>query len=122
MAIFRGAHTDEYSQDLCLQCPAYTGETQLTPAFPGDPPRHMRRSDPDSYGVPAFPWDPVHMESFMCPPRVESVSPSPVELLHTPLTGLQCQMLWGLLLPIPELQSGEPDVGFRTPTPMGEPL
>ena len=37
-------------------------------------------------------------------------------------TGLQSQMLWGLLLPMPGPQAGEPNVELRTLTPVGEPL
>lgn len=50
-------------------------EPQLPPAFLGFPPRPTGRSDPGSPGVPALPWDPVHMESHLCPPRVESLFP-----------------------------------------------
>ena len=32
-------------------------ESQPSPAFPGDPPRSSGRSDPDSYGISALPWD-----------------------------------------------------------------
>ena len=62
------------------------------------------------------------MKSCVCPLRVESVSPSPVELLCTSPTGLQCHMLQGLLLPVPDPRIEEPDVGFETLTPMGKPL
>ena len=40
---------------------------------------------------------------------------------HQP-TGLQCQMLQGILLSMPDLWAGEPDVGLGTLTPGGEPL
>ena len=50
------------------------------------------------------------------------VSPSPVELLHSSPTGLQSQMLWGFLLLMPDPQDGEPNMGLRTLTPVGEPL
>ena len=69
------------------------------------------------------------MELLLCagktcvhPPRVESVSPSPVELLQSRSAGLQSQMLWGFLLPMPDPQAWETDVGLRTLTPVGEPL
>ena len=48
-------------------------EPQLTPTFPGDPPRLTGRSDPDSYGIPAFSWNPMHMRACVHPPRVESL-------------------------------------------------
>ena len=47
-------------------------------------------------------------------PRVESISPSPVELLHSNSTGLQTQMLWEQWLLLPETQAGKPDIGLRT--------
>ena len=37
-------------------------------------------------------------------------------------TGLQSQMFWRLLLPMPRPQAGEPDLGLKTLTPMGESL
>ena len=41
-------------------------------------------------------------------------------LLHPSPTGLQCQMLWGLFLPMPDPQVWGFDVGLRTLTPIGE--
>ena len=41
-----------------------------------------------------------------------SVSPSPMELLHTSSTGLQCQMLWGLFLLMSDPQTWGPDVSL----------
>ena len=51
-----------------------------------------------------------------------SVSPSPIELLPTSPTGLQCQILQGLFLPVLNHQAWGLDVGFRTLTPVGESL
>ena len=51
-----------------------------------------------------------------------SISPSSMELLCTSPTGLQCQMFWGLFLPIPDPQAWGPDVGLRTLSPVGESL
>ena len=48
------------------------------------------------------------------PSRVESVSPSPEELLHS------SQMFWGLLPPMPDPPGWEPNVGSEL-TPVGEP-
>ena len=48
---------------------------QLPPVFPGAPPRSADRYDPDSYGVSALPWDPVHMKICVYPSRVESLLP-----------------------------------------------
>ena len=49
-----------------------------------------------------------------------SVSPTPVEFPRSDPTGLQSQILWGLLLPLPDPQAREPDVGLITFTPVGE--
>ena len=51
-----------------------------------------------------------------------SVSPSPMELLYTNPTGLNCQMLWEFLLLMPGPQEQGPHMGLRTLTPVGEPL
>ena len=48
--------------------------------------------------------------------------PSPVELLHSSPAGPQSQMLFGLLLPMPEPQTGEPNMGLRILTPVREPM
>ena len=44
------------------------------------------------------------------------------QVLRSSPAGLQSQMLWGLLLSVPDPQAGKPDVGFRTLTPGGETL
>ena len=49
-----------------------------------------------------------------------SISPSPVELLGTSPTGLQCQMLRGLFLLVSVPQAWGFDLGPRTLTPVGE--
>ena len=50
------------------------------------------------------------------------VSSSPMELLYPSPAGLQSQMLWGFLLPVPDPQTGKPDMRLRTLIPVGEPL
>ena len=55
----RGGHTDEYSRDLCVQCPAPT-VSHGQPTLPGDPPRPPGGLDPDSYRVSDLPCDPSH--------------------------------------------------------------
>ena len=57
----------------------------------------------------------------MHPPKVEFVSPGPVEFLQSSPVGLQGPMLRGLL-PMPDLQLREPDLGLGTFTFVGEPL
>ena len=97
---------------------------QSPPLFPGDLPRTAGRSDPDSYGDAALPWDPVHVKESLSVPFKSgvSVSPSPVELLCTSPAGPQCQMLPGLLLPRPDSPGVGTRRGLRTLTPVGEPL
>ena len=45
-----------------------------------------------------------------------------MELLCLNLSGLQCQMLQGILLPMPDPQVWDPNVEVQTLTPVGEPL
>ena len=58
----------------------------------------------------------------LCAPSKSQVSvfPSAVEFLWSNLIGLHSQTLWGLLLPLLNLQDGEPNVGLRTLTPVGD--
>ena len=44
-----------------------------SPTSPGDPPRLLGRPGPGSYGVTTIPWLAVHLKSYGCPPRVESL-------------------------------------------------
>ena len=87
MAASRGVHANDHSLKLLppMSCPH--SEPKLTPAFPGDPPRPAGRSDPDSYGVPALPLDPVYLESCLCPPRVKTLVPPVLcsSCAHAPL-------------------------------------
>ena len=48
---------------------------QSQPVFPGDPSRTAVRFHPDSYGVSALPWDPVHTKACVCLSRVVSLFP-----------------------------------------------
>ena len=96
-------------------------QTTFTLVFPGDPPRTA------SQVQPRFPWclcfalGPSARE-ILCAPFKNgvSISPSPMELLCASSTGLQCQMLWVLFLPIPDPQVCGTNVGLRTLTPIGE--
>ena len=65
--------------------------------------------------LPFF-WVLMHLYA---PFRVKSVSPSPADLLHSSPTGLQSQMLWGLLLFMPDPPEGDPDMGLRILTSVG---
>ena len=69
-ATSRGTHADDYSRDLSFQCPSPHNKPQSPPVFPEDPPRTVVRSDTDSYGDSALPWDPVHMKTCMCLSRM----------------------------------------------------
>ena len=103
------------------QCLFSHSETQPTHTSLGDPPRPTGRSGPVSYEVTALSWVPVYVKPCMYLPRV-SISPSPIELLHSNAAGLQRQMLWELFLLMPGHHAGESDMGLRTLTPVGEPL
>lgn len=88
---------------------------QTPSSSPGDPLRPTGRSGPDSYQITAFTLG-VH-ETLCVPFKGEaSISPKFVELLQSNHNDLQSQMLGGLLFLEQE------DVGFRTLTPVGEPL
>ena len=115
-------HTDEYSQELCVQCPSLT-ISHIHPYFP-------RRSSKNCSQVwPRFLWRPCSAlgssaRESLCAPFKNgvSVSPSPVELLSIIPTGLKCQLLQGLFLPVRDPQAWGFDMGPRTLTPVGESL
>ena len=50
-------------------------QATFTPVFPGDPPRTAERSNLDSCGNFALPWDPVHMKVCVHPSRMGSPFP-----------------------------------------------
>ena len=87
-----------------MACPQSREQPPL--AFPGDPLRPVGKSDPDSYRVPALPWDLVHMKPCVHSPVVESLFP-PVHWTSCAQDAVdfQCQILWGLLLPMLDSQS-----------------
>ena len=73
--------------------------------------------------VAAFALVPGVCEILCAPYKSEiSVFPNPMELLQPNPTGLQSQMLWGLLFPVSDPHTGGPDMGLRTLTPVGNPL
>ena len=94
-----------------------------TPTSSGDPSRPAGRFGPGSYEITAFALGPG-MREILCVPFESEVSipPNPVKLLQSSPTGLQNQVLWGLLFPILDPWAGRPAVGFRTLTPVREPL
>ena len=84
---------------------------QLPPVLPGCPPRTAVRSDPDSHGASALPWDPVHTKTCK---GLSRMGPPPPPVLwsscaQAPLT------LQGLSLPVPDHQAWGPDVGSELP-------
>ena len=93
------------SWDICHQCPFPHSEPQLTSASPGDPPREAGKSGLGSHRVTAFALGAgVHETLCVASEIGVSVSPSSVGLP----AGLQSQMLWGLLLLLPDPQAGGP--------------
>ena len=83
------AHADQYSLEPLRAVSLPDSEPQLTHAFLGDTQRPPDGSSPGSFGATALPWDPVHVKPCVFLLRVESVSCSPVKLVHTSPTGLQ---------------------------------
>ena len=91
------------------------------PSTTGGPPILTGWSGPVSYEVTAFFSGSWCTQDLVCASRSGvSLSPSPVEFLQSNPTGLQSQILWVLLLPLPDPQAGEPDMGLRTFTPVRE--
>ena len=108
-------------QYICHQglCPQV--ELQLPPTSSGDSRRPAIRSGPGSCQITAFALGPSTCE-ILCAPFINevSISPSPLGLLLLSPSGLQSQMLWGLMFPVPDTGAGETDMGLRTLTPVGE--
>ena len=59
-ATFRGALADILRALPAMSFPH--NEPQSPLVFPGGPPRTAVRSNPDSYGASALPWDPMHVK------------------------------------------------------------
>ena len=92
----------------------------LTPSSPRRPSKNCSQVWPRFLWSLCFALGPSAHESLCV--RFKNrvlVYPSPVELLRTSPTGLQCQMLQGLL-PMPYSQAWGADVGLRTLNPIGE--
>ena len=79
---------------------------------PGDPPRPAGRSDPGFCEVTAFSLGP-EVHKTLCVSSKSGVygSSSPMEFLQSSPTGLQNQVLWGLLLLMPNPQTGQHEIG-----------
>ena len=83
-------------------------QARVTPCFPRRSSKNCSQVPPRFLWSLCFALGPSACESLCVPfKNVVSISPSPVELLCTSPTGLQCQMLWGSfsLCQIPTLES-----------------
>ena len=92
---------------VCFQCLCPQGEPQPPFAPPGDSPRPAGRCSPGSYQITAF-----------------ALGPSAHEILCVLLKSEVCisPSFLGLVFLMPDPWAGEPDVGLRTVSPVGEPL
>ena len=101
LATSKGVHTNDYSLGPLPPVSFLHSEPQLPPAFPGGSPRQQVGLAQIFMGA-CFALGPVHCENLHIPSKKRgSVFPIPMELLLTCLAGFQCQMLWGLLFPMP---------------------
>ena len=91
--------------------------------FPGDPPRITVRSDLDSCGVSALPWDLVHIKPVCAFQELcLTFPPVPWSSYTQALLALNARCSGGYSSQMPDIQAWEPDVGLGTLTPMGQPL
>ena len=115
MEAFRRAHAIDYSLVPLSKCPCPHSKSWPPSSFPGELPRPASMFGPGSCEVSAFPLGPcAHEMLYTLSTSGISVSPSPLEFPWSSPIGLQNQMLWGLLLPLPDPQAGEPDRRLRT--------
>lgn len=103
-----GTHTNHYFLGTPPPVSFPHIEPQLSPYFSGDILRTEVWSGPGAAGIHALLWDLVSMKICVHSPWVECLfHPSLEELLCSSPTGLQCQMIQGLLLPLPDPQAVE---------------
>ena len=103
------------------KCPCFHSEPQPPPISPGDPLRPAGRSVPGSYGVTTLPWVPTHVKSCVCPPRLQSLSPPVLwSSCDQAQLAFKAKCSRGSSSPLPDPQTGEPDMGLRTLTPLRE--
>ena len=122
MATSRERHAAEYSQELCFQCPSLT-TSHIHPCFPRMSSKNCSQVWPRFLWRLCFALGPSARESLCAPfKNGVSISPSPVELLHTSPTGLQCQMLQGHFHPVPYPHTWKIDARLKPLTPVGESL
>lgn len=99
-------------QNGCHQFLCPQEELQLPPASPGDSPKSVGESDPASY-------------SCFCPGPCESevsISPRSMRLSIVCITGLQSQMLWGLVFLVQDPWTWESDMGLDVLLLLRKPL
>ena len=117
------AHAKEYFPELLL--PVSLSPQWATAAPP--PPSFGRRPSNTSryvlfsllWGHFSFPWVLMHTLLCVCPPRVESLFPPVLSNPAIKSARLQSLILWEFLLLLLDPQVGNPDMGFRTFTPVG---
>ena len=97
-------------------------QATFTPAFPGGPPRTTARSDPDSHGDPALPWDPVHAKVCVHLPRMGSLLPPVLWSSYTQVPLVFNARCYGGSFSMPDPHVWEFDVGLRILTPVCESL
>ena len=120
--VFVSVHMIEAPQNGCHQQLYSQDDTQLLPAFLGDSPGSVGRSDPGSYQITASAWVPEHVRFYVHPLTVKSFFPSSFALLKVSPTGLQSQVFWKLIFLVQDPWAGEPDVELRSLTLWGVPL
>ena len=108
---------------LCHQYPCPHSEPQSSPTSQGDPPRLTDRSGLGSNGVIALHCLLVHVKTCVYPPRMEFLFPPVLwsSCIEAPLAfKIKCSV--GSSSRYQILQTGEPNMGLRTLTPVGESL
>ena len=118
----------DFQEVLCQEAPSRTAAANVHP-HNKPPPTHISTGDPptlaDSFGSASCmitdPFPSVLVGRFcLCPPRLDSVPPSPMEVLKLNPTGLQSHIPWGFPVTLLDLQTGKPDMRLRTFTTVGE--
>ena len=83
------------------------------------------RFGPGFYGVTALPWVPGKLKTCVHPPSAHKESLFPLVLWGSctqTFLAFKAKCCGGLLLPVLDLQAGEPNMELRTLTPVGETL
>ena len=108
------------SQNRCCQCLYFHSEPQAYPHLQETFQHQQLDLAQSLMGLLLFPLGPgVHKTWYVSSKSEVFVSPSSVEVLQSNPVGPQRQILQGLLCTLLEQQTGKPDVGFKTFTPIG---